>query len=284
MSLNLWKEPPQESKPKKHYSKILPLKEGQTATEQFGWLPISIFRPGKGAGWEDAVRDDGDISSRRGKNAKYLPGLRFSKFNAHLAEIVIRYWSMPGDLVVDPFAGRATRGVVALRLGRRYQEYEIAPTTFKKTKTQISDLGGKLEFSDGCVLGHTHHNKADLIFTCPPYWRLERYESTKDQLSDLQDYSTFLSRISECARNCYRVLRPGRFCCWVCADWRLGKGLTLFHADSLKVFRKAGFSLHDIVIVENLSPFAALQTGKVAAKRYTSKVHEYLLVFRKEKS
>ncbi len=46
-------------------------------------------------------------------------------------------------------------------------------------------------------------------------------------------------------------------------------------------FKKHGFNQHDIVILENISPFAALQIGKTAAKRYTSKVHEYLLVFRK---
>jgi hypothetical protein len=34
-------------------------------------------------------------------------------------------------------------------------------------------------------------------------------------------------------------------------------------------------------LIKNFSPFAALQMGKVAAKRYTSKIHEYLLVFRK---
>jgi hypothetical protein len=33
--------------------------------------------------------------------------------------------------------------------------------------------------------------------------------------------------------------------------------------------------------MENVSPFAPLQMGKVAAKRYTSKVHEYVLVFKK---
>ena len=36
------------------------------------------------------------------------------------------------------------------------------------------------------------------------------------------------------------------------------------------------------MIMKNISPFAALQAGKVASKRYTSKVHEYVLVFRKE--
>jgi hypothetical protein len=39
---------------------------------------------------------------------------------------------------------------------------------------------------------------------------------------------------------------------------------------------------HDTVIMENQSPFASLQLGKVAANRYTSKIHEFILVFKKE--
>ena len=38
---------------------------------------------------------------------------------------------------------------------------------------------------------------------------------------------------------------------------------------------------NDIIVMKNKSPFARVQIGKVAAKRYTSKVHEYILVFRK---
>ena len=34
--------------------------------------------------------------------------------------------------------------------------------------------------------------------------------------------------------------------------------------------------------MENQSPFASLQLGKVAANRYTSKIHEFILVFKKE--
>lgn len=283
MSLNLWQEPRLEKfhLKKKSYSKILPLEEGKTITEQFGWLPISVFHPSKGVGWENAIRDDGDVSTRRSKSTKYLPGLRFSKFNAHLAEVVIRYWSMRGDLVVDPFAGRATRGTVALRLGRHYQGYEVAPTTYAEAAQKIHDLGGYVWQSDGCKLGRTRDNCTDLVFTCPPYGRLERYESAKHQLSDIKDYRGFRDKIFDCACNCYRILKPGRFVCWVCADWRSSEGLTLFHADCLKLFKRAGFLVHDIVIIQNNSPFAALQIGKVAAKRYTSKVHEYLLVFRK---
>ena len=48
------------------------------------------------------------------------------------------------------------------------------------------------------------------------------------------------------------------------------------------MFTKSGLKLHDIIVMKNDTIFAALQMGKCASKRYTSKVHEYILVFRKE--
>ena len=48
------------------------------------------------------------------------------------------------------------------------------------------------------------------------------------------------------------------------------------------MFTKSGLILHDIIVMKNDTIFAALQAGKCASKRYTAKVHEYILVFRKK--
>lgn len=264
------------------YQQVLAMDENTTVVSQFGFLPLSVFKPGKGAQWKDIIGDSGDHQVRRSEDAEYLPGLRFSEFNPELAEWIVRYWSLEGDLVVDPFAGRATRGVVSLELRRRYEGYEIAPKTFSQSLPKIAERGGKLACMDGCVMAHTLNESADLLFTCQPYHRLEKYESCYGQLSDVAEYKDFLDRVEVCVKNCQRVMKPGKFLCWVCADWREDGELKLFHVDSIEIFRRWGFRVHDVIIIENISPFAPLQAGKVAAKRYTSKTHEYLLVFKKE--
>lgn len=263
----------------KEYEQIMPLDKTRKIIEQFGWTPESVVVPGKGLEWKEKIGDSGDISTRRSSETKYLPNLRFSEFNPELAENIVRYWSMPNDLIVDPFAGRATRGVVALTLGRKYEGYEVAPTTFASTKEKIETLGGKLFQSDGCKLEFSV--AADMIFTCPPYHLLEKYEDAPGQLTNIPDYGVFMKRIQECASNCLRILKKGRFVCFVTADFREGGELKLFHVDSIKAFEAAGFKTWDIVVVKNHSPFTHLQLGKVASKRYTSKTHEYVLVFRK---
>ena len=114
----------------------------------------------------------------------------------------------------------------------------------------------------------------------------EVFNCTKDEffkiISDYEKYPEFLDMIELCGTNINRVLKPGGFCIWVCGDWRESGKFRNFHSDTIRLFEKAGLITHDIMIMKNISPFAALQAGKVASKRYTSKVHEYVLVFRKE--
>ena len=235
---------------------------------------------------DDAVGDVGDPAGvRRSGECKYLPNLRYSKFNPHLAEVVVRYWSLSGGLVVDPFAGRSTRGVVSVALGRHYVGYEVVPEVADSVRSnclRASSVGIAtiIHNSDGCEMKFTPDGTADLVFTCPPYHRQEKYTSCPNQLSDIKDYGAYLRAIRRVAFNINRVLKINGFLVWVCADWRDGKAFRLFHKDSIDIFCSVGLVVHDIVIVENISPFASLQAGKVAAKRYTSKVHEYLIVCR----
>ena len=135
---------------------------------------------------------------------------------------------------------------------------------------------------DGCEMQHTANESANLVMTCPPYHQLEKYETVENQLSDINDYDIFLKKLKVCATNIKRVLKPGGFLVWVCADWRDNGQFRSFHTDSIQMFKEVGLKHHDLVVMKNKSPFASMQIGKVASKRYTSKIHEFVLVFRNE--
>ncbi len=268
------------------YKKILPIPEAKTKkiSEIFGWLPLSVIEPTNEskAKWKDAYLPKLEIELRRSNDAKYLPGYGHSEFHAGLAENIIHYWSMQGSIIVDPFAGRVTRAHVAASLKRPYYGYEISQRTALRSREHLEKRGldATIYLADGCEMKQTPDNFADLVFTCPPYHRLEKYESCDNQLSDFKSYSDFLDQIATCGENINRVLKPGAFCVWVCADWKDGRYIP-FQRDTMNIFEEAGLNIHDVIILKNNSPFAALQAGKCAAKRYTSKVHEYILVFRK---
>lgn len=260
-----------------------------TVKEKYGFLPTSVWHLPKDKFWKKIIQDKGDINTKRSKNCKYLPALKYSEFNPSIAERVIKYWSEENDLVIDPFAGRTTRGIVTIYLKRNYEGYEVAPTTFNKLieklnepkKDLFSNLGkAKIWNEDGCKMEKTLNEIADLIFTCPPYWILEKYESADNQLSDLLIYEDFLKKIEECAQNCYRVLKPNKYLVWVVADFRK-EGFKRFSKDSIDIFEKVGFVHWDTVIEVLNSPFVWCQIGKCEKQKYTSKQHQYLLVFKK---
>jgi DNA modification methylase len=270
-----------------HYraqTKLLPIREDINVKDQFGFLPLSLIKPTKQSKekWSEAYFDDGDIQIRKVSGGA-IKELKMSEFHAGIAENIVRYWSLPGAKIVDPFAGRVTRAVVTNRLGREYHGYEITPNTYKRALAHFDKLGisPNLYLSDGTKLFNTPDEFSDLILTCPPYYNIEKYESVDGQLSDSKTYGEFMEMIDLCAENCYRVARPGSFCVWVVADFRDGGNLIDFHGDTTQSFKKAGWLYHDIIIMENISPFATLTQYQAACKRYTPKTHEYILVFRK---
>ena len=268
-----------------YYKNILPFNENERVVDQFGWTPLSVITPTKASksNWEDAYLTA--YEEKRGVCERLPNGLMMSEFHAGLCENIIHYWSMVGDVVVDPFAGRLTRAFVTSSLGRAYQGYDVSPTTVEKVREELirHDLHDtQIILGDGCEMKETPNDSANLVMTCPPYGDIERYESADGQLSDIRQYDKFIERIKVCGDNIERVLKPGGFAVWVCGDWRRDGKYRPFHSDCINMFTESGLNLHDVIVMKNDTIFAALQMGKCASKRYTSKVHEYILVFRKE--
>lgn len=265
--------------------KYLPTREDIPIVQQFGFLPKSILKPEKKAKekWKIAFLNDGIMDFRKFGGHRKDGIQEMSEFNPVLAEHIVRYWSLPGAKVVDPFSGRATRSIVTSKLGREYYGYEISPSTYQRVETRCKSIGVEAThyLSDGTLLAETPDEFADFIYTCPPYFNIEKYESTDGQLSDINEYDQFYEKIKTCAQNCFRVAKPGTFCVWVVGDFRHKTSLIDFHGDTKRAFVEAGYDYHDIVILENISPFAVWKAYQCACLRYTPKTHEYIMVFRK---
>jgi DNA modification methylase len=267
-----------------YYKNILPWNENERVIDQFGWNPQSVITPTKSSknNWDDAYLTA--YEEKRGVCPRLPNGLMMSEFHAGLCENIVQYWSMVGDTIVDPFAGRLTRAFVSQSLGRNYYGYDVSSETVDRVRHELDrhELGATIYEEDGCEMKSTPDESANLVMTCPPYGDIERYESAEGQLSDLRKYEDFCNRIQVCGDNIERVLKPGGFAVWVCGDWRRDGEYKPFHSDTINMFTKSGLKLHDIIVMKNDTIFAALQAGKCASKRYTAKVHEFILVFRKE--
>lgn len=274
---------------KENYKIVLPFDETMKSVDQFGWKPFSIHKPTttSKAKWKKvAYFDDGEIDVRTDGRGIRRPEdnlTKLSEFHAGVCETIVRYWSLKGARVVDPFAGRVTRATVTEMLDRDYYGYEITPNTYNRSLKHFEkhNINPTLYNGDGCKLEYTEDNFADLVMTCPPYYDIEQYESCEGQLSDIKGYDNFMDSMNECVKNVERILKPGAFAVFVVADFRRDGELRNFHGDLINQFKENGMQHWDTIVMENISPFAALQLYKVNCKRFTSKMHEYILVFRK---
>jgi len=272
----------------------------------YGFLPISVWYIKNKGYWRRLIRDDYEGQSTVYKKAyktdhvyvdpltgkKYIKKIKYSEFHPILAERIIKFWSEKGDHIVDPFSGRITRATVSLALGRSYEGYEIGPKTHKLTLERMKPIieairrirGSVPEFKlwndDGCLLKHTPDQSADFVFTCPPYWRAERYEPVRGQLSEMT-YEQFLDMIRLNAQNVWRVLKWNKFAVYVVGDVRISGKFYPLHSDFANIFVEEGFELWDIIVNVLISPTAWMSATRCAEKKYTHKIHEYILVFKK---
>jgi DNA modification methylase len=91
---------------------------------------------GSGIPWEGSTRNKRTVWTI---NTQPFPGAHFAVMPEALAEPCILAGSGGGDLVLDPFAGSGTVGVVALKHGRDFLGIELNPTYAEMARNRIHD-------------------------------------------------------------------------------------------------------------------------------------------------
>jgi len=222
------------------------------------------------------------------KNFRQVRGKYFSEFNPTVAENIINFWSEKGDVILDPFAGR-TRCFVSALKERRYLGFEVSREVCDLIKPTIEQTNTDYKFTpiiyneDSFNIDKIKIPEIDMIFTCPPYWNLERYESCDGQLSDIKKYEDFLDRYKQIMQKSIGLLKEDKYMCLVVGDFRLKKKYYTFHCDNIRIMQELGMKLHDVVCIQSVSfDIANRRFGMFKKWKFTAKVHEYLLVFKKE--
>jgi len=63
-----------------------------------------------------------------------------------LMELLVRLFSDPGELILDPFVGSGTTGVAAIRLGRRFLGWEMNPDYVEVARRRLANAREQLVF------------------------------------------------------------------------------------------------------------------------------------------
>lgn len=218
-------------------------------------------------------------------SAKILAVGGVSIFDPVLCELAYRWHTLPGDRVLDPFAGGSVRGIVASTLARWYVGIDLRPEQIEANRAQAhlgSDIAPRWIVGDSTDL-HAHldpSDEFDLVFSCPPYADLEVYSDNPRDLSAMT-YEDFTTAHGEIIRQSTARLRPDRFAAWVISDVRDKKGAYRgLVADTIRAFESAGLTFHnDAVLVDPVSTAAIRAERPFRATRKLTRVHQHLLIF-----
>ncbi|MFW9959055.1 MAG: DNA methyltransferase [Candidatus Odinarchaeota archaeon] len=235
-------------------------------------------------------------------------------FSTALAERVIRMYTAPGDLVLDPFLGIGTTVITARNLGRRGVGIEL----YKKFVDMAKEILRQESTSDALeqrvicgdsrnVLKWVEPESVQLVFTSPPYANfihrsvkdrkkthkksrlvldnksvVKPYGDSPEDFGNLV-YEDFLTQIKDLMVDLLRVTMPGGYNIWVvkdCRDTENGVPLVDVHSDIARVGKEVGFLYHDLIIWDQNDQRSLVLLGYPSVF-YVNVNHTFLVVLRK---
>lgn len=302
---------------------VLNAREGWWQDRKRGWLALGI-RSEIGRGEDDLTGGDGKaalITSLSGRVPDYYKQKReaearigrkltveefesehltmpeggglsasgTSVFDPVLCEIAYHWFSPPGGLILDPFAGGSVRGVVASRMGRQYVGHELRAEQVAANREQGDAICANDNHPPAWIHGDSRNIdktcadvQADLIFSCPPYADLEVYSDDPKDLSTMS-YPEFVKAYREIIKKSCALLRQDRFACFVVGDVRDKKGNYYnFVGDTVQAFRDAGLEFYnEAILVTALGSLPIRAAKAFSSTRKLGKTHQNVLVFLK---
>ena len=121
----------------------------------------------------------------------------------------------------------------------------------------------------------------DYVFTCPPYFDLEKYSSDVRDISNAQTYEKFLASYRTILERAAARLAENRFFSIVVGDIRNKGGIYRnFVGDTVGIMQSAGLGLYNEAILAIALTSAPIRAGRLfATSRKLCKVHQNVLVF-----
>lgn len=239
------------------------------------WLDLGIQSE---LGRAENLLHDCDLMKRIGNNSTSI-------FDPVLAECIYLWFSKENDKVLDPFAGGSVRGIVASKLRRNYTGIDISENQIKHNILQgnlicptnrPNWIVGDSRNMDNLL---KEEDKFDLIFSCPPYFNLEKYSEKEGDLSNMEIDDFFISYFQIILNSCKR-LKENSFAVFVVGEVRINGEYIGLVQETIEAFRTAGFQYYNEMILLQSSASAAMRAEKTMnTSRKVPKIHQQVLVF-----
>jgi ParB family transcriptional regulator, chromosome partitioning protein len=215
--------------------------------------------------------------------------------SADLAEFLVTYYTPEGGLVLDQFSGRFTIGLAALLHGRSFVGYDLSLKNcelFEEVAIKhIPDSANRMtvHHSDGVYLKEYSEKSEyfDAIICDPPYVKkAERYSEDEREIGNMS-HNKYMELIKRNFQECYRLIKKSNWeekifhpVIYKVGSGRRGKyGITCMDFDFQLIAREIGFVLHDKLINQLNTPFAAVNFQRNYINKMVQKNYEVNLVF-----
>lgn len=210
-----------------------------------------------------------------------------SLFDPVLSEIMCK-WFTPHDgaKIFDCFAGDTQKGLVFAQCGFDFTGIELRQEQVDINNRVIADRGLNIRYicDDGCnVAEHIEANSQDLLFSCPPYYDLEKYSDLPNDASNQGTYEEFIDILRTAYTKALGCLKDDRFAVIVVGDVRskIDGCYYDFCGDMKRIFKDNGVNLYNELILVETGASTALRAGRYMESRKVAKMHQNVLVFYK---
>ncbi len=275
------------------------LKNFMNANEEFGNWPTTVWEVKDASVVDRALKSKragvGDAGAARGGKGveqsykstvgQNTDGATTSIFPPRVAANILTMYAPKQGLVYDPFAGGGTRATMAATAGLDYLGVEIRKAEVDHLEALVEKRGlmdrVSIIHGDSRKANGIKDERADFLYTCPPYWNMEQYDGGPGDVS-MMDLDGFIEAMNGIVGQCYRILKPGALACWVMGMHRMGKDMKLvpLHHYLAEMHTYAGFRFKEEIIIYRNNPIALQRVGNFKrGHKLLVRVHEYCLVF-----
>lgn len=201
-----------------------------------------------------------------------------------MAEIVCRWFGQDSCKTFDCFAGDSVFGYVSAHLGNEFTGIELRPEQAQLNNERVEGMNARYICDDGQnVAQHIAADSQDLLFSCPPYFDLEKYSDLENDASNQGSYEDFIKILDNAFKAAVTCLKENRFAVIVVGDVRDKKtGFYYdFCGDIKRIFKEAGMPLYNEIILVETGASTALRASRYMESRKVAKMHQNILVFYK---
>jgi tRNA1(Val) A37 N6-methylase TrmN6 len=209
-----------------------------------------------------------------------------SIFDPALAEVIYHWFCPEGGRILDPFAGGSVRGIVANYMGYKYTGIDLRQEQINSNIQQslnilpINNQPIWIVGDSNIILNNKSLGEFDLIFSCPPYFDLEKYSNLPNDLSNM-NYTNFIITYKSIIKKAVKHLKTGGYVCFVISEIRDNKGYyRSFVPDTIEAMIEAGLKYYNEIIYLNGLAGACLTAGRIMEiSKKVKKIHQNVLVF-----